>query len=760
MKHFINAQWCKLFTVLLVATFSISAFAETKPLPNDTVQFYKLTDVIQAAKDWSGANLAQTAKPCGHKSMYETLNTAIEAASAVTKPWVIVYGGAATYQTTRETLEAAMATAEADLKAWNEAKAKLDEEIAAAQAFVDATGTVEDWNNVPEDAHAYNEQIPGFIKDYLKPAIEAQKAALVYDNDKDEAFLIDAYTTLNAKFSDVVAYEEDCARVKGKLQDYQENAVKVIANMVQADLKKEAQDLLDSTYPYLTYDRLDPKSSEAEICAAYALLDMDDPSSKLYELDDKDFLRTVEALETYVVTATSDLLKEFTGEDYNTFKHEINAAEGFLLHAGDYKEQDRAELAKQLSDLIECYWTLKNMSKEYIEYANEDAQVTNWATIVFGDGYTALVQPLKDLQAASNAAVAGLDNTLTAPAADKAKYAEETAKLHKALEDAMADLAEHVKQKGKLDDKIAEANDVMTDFIADAVVQKAFQKAIDAADAIANETDKVYLDKTTQELIDAIADLQKAINKAKYDQAALEIADGVDYTRTTEYDGIPKTSYARKLTKGVWAPFFVGFEFEVTEDFLKDYEIAGIYSVNGDLGFTINFQTLAKGVRTHANQPYIIRAKNADSEAVEISNVKLTSVAAPVCDVDYLMTRLGNFGIKGAYRALDKPTFASYISAPVEELLIFSKDGTIGYWDVDHATTGLKASRWFMTFESKPDPYLVKFFVDGMDITGTTGLKSIETENVQGGMFDLSGRKVATPKAGQIYIQNGKKVMF
>ena len=49
-------------------------------------------------------------------------------------------------------------------------------------------------------------------------------------------------------------------------------------------------------------------------------------------------------------------------------------------------------------------------------------------------------------------------------------------------------------------------------------------------------------------------------------------------------------------------------------------------------------------------------------------------------------------------------------------------------------------------------------------ISGTTGVKEISSSEIDGfengGIFDLSGRKITEPTKGNIYIKNGKKIMF
>ena len=57
-------------------------------------------------------------------------------------------------------------------------------------------------------------------------------------------------------------------------------------------------------------------------------------------------------------------------------------------------------------------------------------------------------------------------------------------------------------------------------------------------------------------------------------------------------------------------------------------------------------------------------------------------------------------------------------------------------------------------------PVVVTYTIDAVYVKDTTtGINSVATDNAQPIYFDLSGRKVAEPKAGSIYIINGKKMM-
>ena len=57
-------------------------------------------------------------------------------------------------------------------------------------------------------------------------------------------------------------------------------------------------------------------------------------------------------------------------------------------------------------------------------------------------------------------------------------------------------------------------------------------------------------------------------------------------------------------------------------------------------------------------------------------------------------------------------------------------------------------------------PVVVTYIIDAVYVKEeTTGINSVAASNAQPIYFDLSGRKVAEPKAGGIYIVNGKKMM-
>ena len=57
-------------------------------------------------------------------------------------------------------------------------------------------------------------------------------------------------------------------------------------------------------------------------------------------------------------------------------------------------------------------------------------------------------------------------------------------------------------------------------------------------------------------------------------------------------------------------------------------------------------------------------------------------------------------------------------------------------------------------------PVVVTYTIDAVYVKETTtGINSVAAKDAQSIYYDLSGRKVAEPKAGSIYIVNGKKMM-
>ncbi|MBQ7741612.1 MAG: leucine-rich repeat domain-containing protein [Bacteroidaceae bacterium] len=83
-----------------------------------------------------------------------------------------------------------------------------------------------------------------------------------------------------------------------------------------------------------------------------------------------------------------------------------------------------------------------------------------------------------------------------------------------------------------------------------------------------------------------------------------------------------------------------------------------------------------------------------------------------------------------------------------------TKDGVIGFYKLSSA---LGANKAYLDMTSTSPGF--KIVIDDDNITGISESQSLNAGKSQS-IYDLYGRKVAAPQKGQLYIQNGKKVIY
>lgn len=153
--------------------------------------------------------------------------------------------------------------------------------------------------------------------------------------------------------------------------------------------------------------------------------------------------------------------------------------------------------------------------------------------------------------------------------------------------------------------------------------------------------------------------------------------------------------------------------------------------------------------------------------------MKFEEVAQPIANTPYIYTlREGkeNVAITGG-----KTTISSNIETPVvcewETIGSFSKqtiDTSNGNYyalsatdnEINRITKNLTVLPYRAYFKSaNASKSALNIY-----ISGTTGVEMISSNEIDGfeneAIFDLSGRKVAEPRKGNVYIKNGKKIMF
>ena len=248
-----------------------------------------------------------------------------------------------------------------------------------------------------------------------------------------------------------------------------------------------------------------------------------------------------------------------------------------------------------------------------------------------------------------------------------------------------------------------------------------------------------------------------------YSEASVTIVDGefdvADYAIGIKE--VEELTYTRTLPNTLWNALYVPFEIPVAS-ISEDYDVAyinDIHSFDKDQDGVIEAMEMEiikiSSGTLNANYPYLIRAKNDDAKAVNLvlEDVVLHPALYKSIDCSSMFT---TFTIHGTYE-----------DTPAEDLTGCYAISTTGAWQELAEETTLKACRLYLEMAARDGSPVkmdaapeIRIRVAGEDSEATAieevGAADAE-ENV---IFDLMGRRVAAPAKGQIYIVNGKKVLF
>ena len=244
-----------------------------------------------------------------------------------------------------------------------------------------------------------------------------------------------------------------------------------------------------------------------------------------------------------------------------------------------------------------------------------------------------------------------------------------------------------------------------------------------------------------------------------------------DKTQEVEY-----ISYTRTMSTD-WNAFYVPFEVPVSLLAEQGFEVAYIngvrrsdYDENGVLDDKLNMELImihggkgnADGTSKvlKANYPYFIRAK----EVEKVLTIELTDVTLYAAkDVTYDCSTFSQlFEITGN---------ASQVYINSSENAIVYGVNTIGQWTKITKGSNLKPFRFFMTVTNRDGsaptteeaPAMMSIAIRGEELEdGTTIIYDVEMDGDRNAdyIFDLQGRRVLEPQKGNLYIINGKKVIF
>lgn len=251
-------------------------------------------------------------------------------------------------------------------------------------------------------------------------------------------------------------------------------------------------------------------------------------------------------------------------------------------------------------------------------------------------------------------------------------------------------------------------------------------------------------------------------------EASLEIADAEfdvkDYIIGIK--NVEELTYTRTLPNTLWNALYVPIEIPVAS-LSANYDVAyinDIHSSDDDQDGVIDAMEMEvikiSSGTLKANYPYLIRAKSDAAKAVNLvlEDVELFPARKNYIDCSSVFT---DFTIWGTYRDMQ-----------VEDMEGRYAISTTGAWQELAEGTTLKPCRLYLEmYERGGSPVKVeaaaeiRIRVAGED-SEVTGGEATDIEEVgaadaeENVIFDLMGRRVAAPVKGQIYIVNGKKVLF
>lgn len=248
----------------------------------------------------------------------------------------------------------------------------------------------------------------------------------------------------------------------------------------------------------------------------------------------------------------------------------------------------------------------------------------------------------------------------------------------------------------------------------------------------------------------------------------LTIADGelTEYSNDASFTTVGTLTYTRTLPNQMWNSLYVPFEIEVTEELLEDYELAyanNFHAYDSDDNGEIDDLEMEiikiKAGTLHANYPYFIRAKSEEAQELTLTMEDATLYATKeqtiTCQSFYT-----SFSLTGTYNRMYSEEFDN---ADGQCYAI----STEGIWQPIAEGAYLNPFRVYMTITDLDNSPVkvdeealarVRIRVAGED--SETGIDEVETENGATEIYDLSGRRVAQPQKGGIYIVNGKKVVL
>ena len=259
----------------------------------------------------------------------------------------------------------------------------------------------------------------------------------------------------------------------------------------------------------------------------------------------------------------------------------------------------------------------------------------------------------------------------------------------------------------------------------------------------------------------------------------LTIVDGA-YTEFENQNAkiVGTLTYERDMTNyvGKWQPLYVPFEIPVSKLTELGYQVAIFYDVHfdltdeGDLDLTsapdLHILKITSGT-LKANYPYVIKASADHPQlSLELSGAKLYSTAKSEMNSVESGSTITRFIFAGTYTKATPAGLTGDVNIPCYAI------NTNGNFQKMGTAANLPAFRVYMSIVAKDGSYVIlaenaaesiRMRVIGEENeNGETIIYDVEMDETQDVdyIYDLQGRRVLEPQKGNLYIINGKKVIF
>lgn len=263
----------------------------------------------------------------------------------------------------------------------------------------------------------------------------------------------------------------------------------------------------------------------------------------------------------------------------------------------------------------------------------------------------------------------------------------------------------------------------------------------------------------------------------------VEINDNAAYNSPVDFTA-PTLNYTRSFAHDKWQALYVPFETEVTEELLKDFELAAPNNLHeyeladGKTKISLEAKLMKSGYTIKAQRPYLIRAKEAGEKTIQLTDCSLKA-AAEDSYVD-CSSVLRHYKFIGTLKG--KTNFDTSADFVLQQGVFLGTE----------TDTQLKPMRWYLNATDRDTDMGILpgsgnngvgggadggngstqtsrsiniTIVDGDATTGIDDLHVI-TEQASGskngarpGIYDLQGRKLSQEPQNGVYIKDGKKVI-